>query len=235
MPVYNNLEYYRIKRPLPKYVNRDIMGIPFIEADNIDISNINNGKWLISLNNASSKDKLANCKIVHSFKCDDVLRRWYNQPFKYLEHIAQYYAVSSFDFSMDQEMLFPQVFMAVFANRWSGAFAQAHGKKVIPTVGWTTPQFYDLCFAGLRNGGTVLISTLGANNKDADRIFLSGYHEFRDRFPDSKIICVGDKIPGIDTDVCMVKYTDSFGYWNRKSSYWQPSFVNWDMSIANWG
>ena len=46
MPVYKNLDYVRIVHPLPQYVERDIYGIPFVEADSIDISDMNNGKWL---------------------------------------------------------------------------------------------------------------------------------------------------------------------------------------------
>lgn len=235
MPVYNNLEYVRIKRPLPEFIQKDKFGIPFIEPDIIDISNMNNGKWLVSLNNLSNKDNLASRKIVHSFKSDDVLHRWYNNPYKYLEKVAPYYAVSSFDFSMDNEMEYPMIVSAVFKNRWSGAFAQAHGKKVIPTVGWTIPEYYDLCFSGLRNGGVFLISTLGVNNKDSKDSFLQGYFELRRRFPDSRIICVGDRLREVDLDVCVVSYADSFGYWNRKNSYWQPHLIEWDGSIADRG
>lgn len=234
MPIYQNLEYIRTKRPVPAYVERDIYDIPVIQADNIDITDINNGKWLISLNNASGSDSLAAKKIVHSFKCDNVLRRWYNQPFKYLAYTASYYAVSSFDFSMDEEMEFPQIMAAVFSNRWSGIFAQTNGRKVVPTVGWTIPAYYDLCFSGLRDGGVFLISTLGTNNDESRHLFLEGYYELRNRFPNTRIICVGDRVPGIDTDVCMVRYEESFGSWNKKNKYWQPSFLNWDMSVANW-
>ena len=57
MPVYNNKEYIRIVRPLPSFVKRDKRSIPFIEPVNIDISDINNGIWLINSKNANSKDK----------------------------------------------------------------------------------------------------------------------------------------------------------------------------------
>lgn len=232
MPVYNNLEYTRIKRPLPDFVELDKYGIPFINADEIDISDINNGKWLISLNNISPKDNLADRKIVHSFKNDDVLDRYYNNPYKYLERVGPYYAVSSFDFSMDNEMSASMICNAIFKNRWSGAFAQTNGKKVIPTVGWTTSEYFDLCFAGLKDGGVFLISTLGVVNRGLTNEFQLGYKELRRRFPKAKLICVGDKVDCIDSDVCMVKYEQSFGYWNRKRNSWQPSFINWDGSIV---
>jgi len=32
-------------------------------------------------------------------------------------------------------------------------------KLVIPTVGWITPDTYDICFSGLRDGGVFIISS----------------------------------------------------------------------------
>ena len=54
-------------RPLPDYIHRDIFDIPFIEADDIDISGLNNSQWLINMKNANASDKHADRKIVHSF------------------------------------------------------------------------------------------------------------------------------------------------------------------------
>ena len=34
----------RLMRPLPDYIHRDIFDIPFIEADDIDISGLNNSQ-----------------------------------------------------------------------------------------------------------------------------------------------------------------------------------------------
>ena len=41
MPIYSNKDYIRIMRPLPSFVDRDIFGIPVIEAACIDISALN--------------------------------------------------------------------------------------------------------------------------------------------------------------------------------------------------
>lgn len=64
MPIYNFSEYIKIIRPIPDNWPKDIYGIPYVKKTNIDISNINNGKWLISLNNAASNKKI---KIAKSF------------------------------------------------------------------------------------------------------------------------------------------------------------------------
>ncbi|MCF0135439.1 MAG: DUF4417 domain-containing protein [Lachnospiraceae bacterium] len=231
MPVYSNLEYVKIVRPLPKFVQRDICGIPVIEPNPLDISAINNGLWLINMKNASVKDRCPERKIVHSFCYDDVLWRAYNNPYRYLERVAPYYAVASFDFSMDIDMDYKQVYDAVYINRWSGAFIQANGKNAIPTVGWLKPDSYDLCLAGIRDGGVFLISTLGANNSDSYPDFIAGYREVRRRFPKTQIICVGNRLIGMDDDVCYVRYEESFGSQDRYQDWWQPKLINWDMSI----
>ena len=231
MPVYSNKDYIRIMRPLPNYVERDLYDIPVIEPVSVDISAMNNGLWLINMKNMSAKDKNANKKIVHSFCYDNVLRSAYNNPISYLSRAAPYYAVSSFDFSMDEKMDFKQILDATYDNRWTGAFMQTNGKLVIPTVGWVKPNTYDICFTGLRDGGVFIISTLGVNNGICSIDFLNGYKEMRFRFPNTKIICVGNQINGMDDDICYVNYTDSFGSLDRNKDWWQPKLVNWDNSI----
>ncbi|MBP5492754.1 MAG: DUF4417 domain-containing protein [Clostridiales bacterium] len=235
MPTYNNLEYIRVMRQLPSFVKRDIYNIPFIEKDDIDISALNNGKWLINLKNCTSRDKNAQNKIVHCFCFDKELNREYQNPFRFLSKVAPYEAASTLDFSMHPDMGFKEVLQATYDNRWSGAFLQSNGKKVIPTVGWVGPEYYDITFAGLRNGGVFIISTLGVNNPGCRQLFLSGYLEMRKRFPDSKIICVGNYVSGMDSDVCFVKYEDSFGSWNIELVPWQPRLLNWDMSLFEGG
>ena len=235
MPTYGYEEYLRIVRPLPEQVRRDIYDIPVIENNPIDISELKNGISLINLNNISINDRRASQKIVHCFSNDDVLRRKYNHPMQFLHQVSQYLAVATFDFSMTPGMKFPQMLNAIHANRWSGAFLQCHGKKVLATVGWTTPEFYDLCFAGLTNGAVMLISTLSTHNASCEKIFIDGYRELRRRFPDSSLICVGDRFADMDSDVCFIPYEETFGNRDRYQNWWQPSLINWDMSLAAGG
>ena len=230
MPTYSNKQYTRIVRPLPPFVKRDPHSIPVMEPVDIDISDVNNGKWLTSSNNANPNDKHADSKIVISFSYDNVLMRYFNNIDAYLHKTSRYLAVSSFDFSMDNSMDEHQIISAVYNNRWSGAYMQANGRTVLPTLGWLRKDTYDICFSGFRDGGTALISTLGTNNPDSYKDFINGYFELRNRFPNTKLICLGDKLPGIDDDVCMVKYEDSFGNWEKNPGFWQPSLINWDMS-----
>ncbi len=207
-------------------------GIPVIEATPIDITTLNNGMWLINMKNVSAKDKYSSQKIVHSFCYDDTLNRAYNDPIKYLSVVAPYYAVSSFDFTMDEKMDFEQILDAVYKNRWIGAYMQANGKMVIPTVGWVNPDTYDICFSGLRDGGAFIISTLGVNNTLCYPAFIRGYYEMRKRFPNTQIISVGNRLKNMDDDVCYIDYKDSFGSSDRNQAWWQPKICNWDLSIS---
>ena len=72
MPIYKTKDYIRIMRPLPAYIHRDILAITFIEADDIDISGLNNSQWLINMKNANAADKHDTRKIEHTFCYDDV-------------------------------------------------------------------------------------------------------------------------------------------------------------------
>ena len=88
------------------------------------------------------------------------------------------------------------------------------------------------CFAGLVDGSVFIISTLGVHNTDSHQLFMDGYVELRRRFPSSKLICLGDKVTGMDSDICFVPFEESFGNADRYNDYWQPSMINWDMSLA---
>lgn len=232
MPVYNNTEYIRLMHPLPKFVKRDIYGIPVIEPDDIDIQYLNNGKWLVNYFHANASGKNQANKIVHGFAMDARIKKPYTEFYSFLSRISGYYAICTPDYSMDDKMDFHGIFDAVYRNRWVGAFAQCHGKRVIATVGWVGKEYYDITFAGLRNGGTFIISTLGTRKAKPYDEFISGYTELRNRFPSSKIICVGTAWENMDSDVCLIPFDESFGSWDKKNTIWQPKLFNWDMSVA---
>lgn len=235
MPIYKNEDYIRLMRPIPDNWPLDVEGIPFVKKSDIDISNLDNGKWLISISNTYSNDKNAHRKIVHCFKENSELNRFYNKPYMFLSNIARYYAVSTFDFGMHPGMKRAQIIEATFKNRWSGVWAQMNGKKnVAITVGWVYEDTYDICFAGIYDGSLLLISTLGVCNDDSKEIFLGGYYELRERFPHSPIICLGNRLPGMHDDVCFIPYRNSFGNWDRYHDYWQPALFNWDGSEVDY-
>ena len=98
-------------------------------------------------------------------KNDNDLLRAYNNIDNFLKKTSGYYATSTFDFSMDKKMDFPQILSAVYANRWSGSYMQSNGKKVTSCVGWLDKTTYDVCFAGLEDGSVFIISNIGTKNE----------------------------------------------------------------------
>ena len=69
-----------------------------------------------------------------------------------------------------------------------------------------------ICFAGLRDGSTFFISTLGVKNDICSKNFIRGYKKMRSLFPNSKIVNVGGKISGMDDDIIFIPYEESFGH-----------------------
>lgn len=233
MPTYSNKDYVKILRPIPRNWPKDIEGIPFIKKSTIDISGINNGKWLISVSNINRNSKNLSRKIAHCFKFDSELNRLYQNPYLALERMAKCYAAATFDVSMHKEMQRAQIVGATFENRWSGVWLQMNGfERVLVTVGWVKPETYDVCFAGIEDGASLMISTLGVCNEGAREDFLLGYNEMRRRFPSSQIICLGKRLEGMGGDICYVDYALSFGNFDSKKDFWQAKLFNWDFSEA---
>lgn len=232
MTLYNNKKFITLKKWLPDFVERDILDIPVIEATEIDISEINNSVWMMGYQNISPRDKLISHKILHGFKFDDFLHRFINEPYRLLAKAARAYAVCPPDISFDPNGDFHEMYDAIYLSRWVGCFLQIHGAHVIPTVGWSVPKYYDICFSGLRDGGVFIMSTLGTHNDYSKQYLLEGYLEMRRRFPNTKIICIGDKFDEMDSDVCYVKYEESFGNWNLSNKGTQLKMFNWNLSVA---
>lgn len=231
MPVYSNREFVNIVHPQPDNWDKDILDIPFIEKEELNFLDMGSKLFLINPNNVSKKDADKERKIVHSFVSDEILEREYRNPMKFIEKISGYYGATSLDFSMSSGMSRWSIIQAVGKNRWLGRYLQSYGIKVYPTVGWVDEDTYDICFAGLRDGSTFFISTIGANNESCRSIFLKGFFELRRRFPNSRQICVGMKVEGISDDVCMIPYDESFGGKQQLSQRNQIRLCNWDGTL----
>ena len=52
----------------------------------------------------------------------------------------------------------PQQIMAVYKNRWCGAFWQSQGYIVIPSLSWRGKESYQFAFAGVARGSVVAIT-----------------------------------------------------------------------------
>ena len=129
---------------------------------------------------------------AHFFLDDFKFERVWNTPKKYIETLRQYQGVLSPDFSLYTDYPIAVQIWNVYRNRWLGRYWQEQGIQVIPTVGWSTPESYDFCFEGIEHGSTVAISTLGIlRNKEAIKLFISGFNEMNQRIEPEEIILYG--------------------------------------------
>lgn len=232
MPIYSNLEYLRVVRPEPESWGKDVLDIPFIEKEELPISLMESELFLINPHNISASDPDKKRKIVHSFLFDDKLEIEYNNPMKFIQRISGYYGVLTPDFSIHPGMNRWTVIEAVGKSRWLGRFLQSNGFRVYPTVGWAEENTYDVCFAGLRDGSTFFVSTLGVNNEKGRPLFFKGLCEIRRRFPNSRQVCIGQRLNGIPDDVCVIPYEHTFGGKKQLSQRNQMHLFNWDGTIT---
>jgi len=217
MPDYDLDTLLGINHNLSPQTRRDIFGIPFVEKQFIEFDKINSEYYLAKYNNCSEKTPLIQYKIGHGFMYDDWLRRYLNKPISFLKKMGHCKAWITPDVSIDMNASEAQAIGIIENVRWIGRLGQEMGQIVLPSVGWSRKELDDICFAGLRDGSIFFISTLGVNNDLCRPDFIRGYIEMRRRFPNSKIVCIGKQIEGMDNDVIYVDYQESFGY----SSYLQ--------------
>lgn len=85
----------------------------------------------------------------------------WNRPDSKIDHLREYRAVLSPQFSVYTEMPLPLQLYNIFRSRWCGAYLQRQGVKVIPTVYWGKPASFWFCFDGIETGSAVAVSTLG--------------------------------------------------------------------------
>lgn len=132
---------------------------------------------------------------VHFFVDDYQFNRIWAHPDNYLGMMARFDTVCTPDFSTYTD--FPRIIQIYnhYRKHWLGAYWQAHGIKVIPTISWSTPDSFAWCFDGEPIGGAVAVSSVGtqASPESAD-LFMTGYNEMLRRLQPAQIIFYG-KVP----------------------------------------
>ena len=153
--------------------------------------------------------------ILDTFNYDNVLKRLWNDPLKYVAKFQGLFAVASPDFSVYPGMNPYEIEHNVFMSRWLGALWQSFGINVIPTISWADEDTYDVCFSGVEKSTIVIISTLGVD-KNFD-MFISGFNEMKKRIKPKLIIVVGkiyDEMEG------------EFLHFNQRKSFYQLSLFD---------
>lgn len=139
---------------------------------------------------------------VHFFVDDYQFNRIWAHPDTYLGMMARFDTVCTPDFSTYTD--FPRIIQIYnhYRKHWLGAYWQAHGIRVIPTISWSTPDSYDWCFDGEPIGGSVAVSSVGTQaSAETAELFMSGYKEMLHRLQPEKIIFYGKVPAGCDGNI----------------------------------
>ena len=79
-----------------------------------------------------------------------------------------------------------------FRKHFIGAYWQANGLTVIPTINWSDEKSFEWCFDGEPRNSIVAISTGGSMNSKANKEgFYKGYEEMKKQLQPKKILCYG--------------------------------------------
>lgn len=115
---------------------------------------------------------------VHFFIDDYQFNRVWTSPDVYVEMLGRFQAVCTPDFSTYTD--FPKAIQIYnhYRKHWLGAYWQAHGMTVIPTISWSDHDSYEWCFDGEPVGSTVIVSSVGTQSGmgDTAQLFLDGYY-----------------------------------------------------------
>ena len=180
-----------------------IFDIPLLQTDEIDLEEIE----LIGY------DKLCDNKtesIVHFFMDDYKFEGMWKDPEPRIERLKAYKAVLTPDFSMYTEMPLSIKVYNTFRSRWCGAYLQAKGIKVIPTVSWGEPNTFWFCFDGIPKGSVVAVSTIGVRKEKS--LFMQGYEEMMRKIKPKAVICYGEPFEEMKGKIITVDYAQTNNY-----------------------
>ncbi len=131
-------------------------------------------------------------KGVHFFLDDYQFERVWNNIDKYTEVLQRFKAVMSPDFSMFTVNPKALQIYQHFRKHFIGAYWQANGLTVIPTINWADEKSFEWCFDGEPTNSIVAISTVGSMNSKANKEgFFKGYEVMKKRIQPKKILCYG--------------------------------------------
>lgn len=154
-------------------------------------------------------DKNPQGKAVHFFIDDYQFMRLWNNPDQYIEKLKQYVCVLTPDFSPYGDMPLATQIFNHYRKHWIGAYLQAHGVTVIPTIRASSDErslgFY---LDGEPRESIVAISSMWATkSKEMKAYFKREYSTMYETLKPSKIFVYGNKVDGLKGNV---EYIESF-------------------------
>ena len=136
----------------------------------------------------------------HCFLDDERFERIWTRPRRTINVVQQLGCALTPDFSLYRTLPLATQLWNTYRNRWCGAWWQAHGITVIPTIAWGGAASYDFCFLGTPSHSVVAVATVGVwGIQDRDQLkrslFVTGYKEMVTRLQPSHVLCYGDLFP----------------------------------------
>lgn len=131
---------------------------------------------------------------VVGFSYDYELDKLAANPHKYATKLSKYKCVCEPDFSMRIGDPLGAIVGNAFRSHTTAFRLQELGCNILPTMKWSTPESYEVCFDGYERGGAVVISTIGAMKDERSRMyFKDGFHEMLKRISPDAVVLYGDR------------------------------------------
>lgn len=135
--------------------------------------------------------------IPHFYTEDRKFESTWTFPRKSLYKIARYPLVISPDFSVYEELAFPQKLWNIFRNKALAAWWQYNGLNVIPNVSWIYGKDYAISFDGWPKHSVIAVNSTGINDDEKCKtMWLEGYEVMLETLKPIHILRYGAKIEG---------------------------------------
>lgn len=130
---------------------------------------------------------------IATFEYDYVLEKLVFNPSTFNESILTYKCIYEPDLSINVGEPLAIAVANSFRSHSTSYYLQQHGCNVIPTIKWSTPNTFDVCFSGYEKGGAVMVSTIGVIRDERSRMYFArGFKEMLNRLSPDSIGMYGD-------------------------------------------
>ena len=129
---------------------------------------------------------------IHFFIDDYQFQRLWTNIGQYVQLFSSFKQIMTPDFSLYTDFPTPLQIYNHYRKHWIGAYLQALGIDVIPTISWSDEKSFEWCFDGEPTGGCVAVSSVGCmKSRDLKTAFLKGYNEMLCRLTPTEVIFYG--------------------------------------------
>lgn len=130
---------------------------------------------------------------VLGFAYDYELNRLASSPLDYVKRLTRYKCTCEPDFSMKIGDPLAVVIGNAFKSHTTAFCLQEHGCLILPTMKWSSPDSYEVCFDGYEKGGAVIVSTIGVMKDERSHMyFKAGFQEMLKRVSPEAVVLYGE-------------------------------------------